>query len=80
MSMIQQKIDLAASILEITPGVASVHHVPTGVVGVERFWSPIRGGHSVLIDDSLEFLVYTSAVGPDAALEEWQGGRRTLNS
>ncbi len=69
-------IELAASAIHVTPNEAAKHFKEVPEINGWYFWSPERGGLSVLINSNGEKLAATSAVLFDKHLKAFCAGKR----
>ena len=69
-------IDLAAKILKTSAEDAEKHCKEAPEIGGWYFWTPVRGGISVLINAAGEKLAATSGVGYEQHLKAFKEGRR----
>ena len=69
-------IKIAVEALELTEAEAMSYNKPVPEIDGWYFWSPTRGGRSLLVNKDQERLIATSAVTFDAHVKAFENGRR----
>ncbi|MBQ6908075.1 MAG: hypothetical protein IJQ28_06830 [Clostridia bacterium] len=69
-------VNIAASVMKITPEEAEKHYTKIENIDAYYFWNPARGGISVIVAENGEKLGATSSVSYERHIEAFLNGKR----